>query len=82
LIYALALYLIHSAVYCLAFIRHAVRNLEFTASSGTKLALTFKGKYVGVDGRGRISSTNPRHLRQKLSNNTKMYQNSHNLDRD
>jgi len=82
LIYAHALYFIHRAVYCLGFIRHAVRNSELIASSGTKLAQTFKGKYVGGDGRGRISSTNPRHLRQKLSNNTKIYQNSHNLDRD
>jgi hypothetical protein len=80
--YSHAFYFIHPAVYYLAFIRQAVRNSEFTESSGTKLALTFKGKYVGGDGRGRISSTNPRHLRQRLSNNTKVYQNSHNLDRD
>ena len=62
--YAQALYFIHPAIYCLAVIRHAVSNSEFIESNGTKLALTFKGKYVGGDGRGRISSTNPRHLRQ------------------
>lgn len=82
MIYVHALYFIQPAVYCLASIRHAVRSSEFIASCGPKLALTLKGKYVGGDGRGRISSTNPRYLRQKLSNNTKMYQNSHNLDRD
>jgi hypothetical protein len=66
----------------IGFIRHALRNSEFIASSGTKLVLTFKGKYVDGDGRGRISGTNPRYLRQKLSNNTKIYRYRHSLDRD